>query len=67
MEEKEKEKCGCGDDHHHHEVSTDDIARHNHFMLNAIVKVLIDKKVIASDDINKAVADLQKMMQEKAK
>ena len=40
-----KEECGCEGEHHHHhhQISTDDIAKHNHLVLNAIVKVLIDK------------------------
>jgi len=63
------EECGCGHDHeeHHHEVSTDDIARNNHFVLNALVKVLIDKKVMEAEDINKAIADLQNRIKEKQK
>ena len=65
-----KEECGCdceGDHHHHHEISTDDIAKHNHLVLNAIVKVLIDKKLIEADDINKAAVEIQNMAREKNK
>jgi hypothetical protein len=59
-----EEKCGCNCSGHH-EISTDDIARHNNIIMNAIVKVLINKKIIEADDINKAVEELQNLSPEK--
>ncbi|MGM5482172.1 MAG: hypothetical protein ACQESF_01810 [Nanobdellota archaeon] len=61
----EEKKCGCGEEHHNHEVSTDELARHNHFMINTMIRALISKGVLSNDDINKAVDDLQKMASEK--
>jgi hypothetical protein len=52
------EECGCG--HDHHEVSTDDIARSNNHLLNALINALIEKKLVTEEDLDKSVKELQK-------
>jgi hypothetical protein len=57
----EEEKCGCGCEGHH-EVTTDEIARSNNLLLNALINALIGKKLVKEEEINKAAKELQKKM-----
>lgn len=58
----EEKECECGE---HHEITADELSRHNHFMINAMIRALIKKDILSNDDINDAVKELQEMASQK--
>lgn len=63
---KDKECCGggCGHNHHHHHPSIEDITYNNHFLLNTLIKHLIDKKIISKDELEQEISEVAKAQQE---
>ena len=45
------ENCDCGHDHPKQQISVQQIVEHNHILLNAMIGVLLDKKLISEQDI----------------
>ena len=57
-----KDDCECHEKKHNHQVSAEDLARHNNFLLNVLMGVLIDKKHLSEEDIQKKAEEMQKEM-----
>lgn len=45
------DNCDCGHDHQEHQISMQQIVEHNHILLNAMIGVLLEKKLISEQDI----------------
>lgn len=57
--EHKEDSCGCGhshgEGHGHSKYSVEDIAYNNHFVINALVGLLIEKKLISEKDLESAL------------
>ena len=65
MSDKEccnKEDCGCsheGHEHNHAQPNIEEIAYNNHFMINTLLALLIDKDVIKKDELEAKIKEIQ--------
>jgi hypothetical protein len=50
------EECGCGCEN---EISTEDIVAENNFCLNALIDLLIEKKVITKEEFEKKLSECE--------
>lgn len=57
-----EECCGCGHDHkpEDHKFSVEEIAMENNFCLNALIDLLIEKKVITKEEFADQLEKLSK-------
>ena len=46
------------------EISTDELSQHNNFLLNAVIDVLVDKKVFTEEELEAKVKELAKDVKE---
>lgn len=60
----DKECCGedCGCSHNHARPSIEDIAYNNHFLLNTLIGMLIEKKVISEAELRAKLDEIAKSM-----
>lgn len=53
-----KDNCDCGHDHNHQQISMQQIVEHNHILLNAMIGVLLEKKIISEQDIKAKLKEM---------
>jgi hypothetical protein len=55
-----KEECGdnCDCNHNHQQISMQQIVEHNHILLNAMIGVLLEKKLISEQDIKAKLKEM---------
>jgi len=61
--EEHKEKCEeekCGEECGSGKVTTEQLIEHNHFILNVLIELLIEKKVISEEELKSKVEEIQK-------
>jgi len=46
------------------DISTDELAQHNNFLLNAVIDVLVDKKVFTEEELEAKVKSLAEDVKE---
>lgn len=56
------EECECGDfkencDCDEEELSMEDIAESNHVVLNALIDLLVEKKIISEEELDKKIEE----------
>ena len=51
-------------DYNIEEISTDELSQHNNFLLNAVIDVLVDKKVFTEEELEAKVKELAKDVKE---
>ncbi len=69
MENNEKKDCGdcgCGHDHeqahehnHGHQVSVEELTKHNNFLLNVLIDLLVKKEVLSETEIRSRIEEIQ--------
>lgn len=54
------ENCeSCGHNHEHQQFGTEEIARHNNFLINVLIQTLVKKGVMSEEDLNETVKEIQ--------
>ncbi len=64
QEENTKECCGGNCGHNHAHPSVEEIAYNNHFMINTLISLLVDEKVISKEALE---TKIQKVQEEQLK
>ena len=41
------------------ELGSEELTEHNNFLINALIDLLIEKKIISEDEFNKKVSEMQ--------
>ncbi len=58
MEEKHEEhdhECGCDCGDHGKTITLEEVAYQNNFLLNALIQLLVDKKVLSEEELTKKI------------
>jgi hypothetical protein len=58
-EENKNETCGCNCNHNEEEIPVEDIVAENNILLNAVIDILIEKKIISEDDLRNKIAEME--------
>ncbi|MFT4313209.1 MAG: hypothetical protein ACMXYA_02280 [Candidatus Woesearchaeota archaeon] len=59
MSEDEKSCCGGGCHSHNEGPKIEEIAYNNHFMINTLISLLIDEKIISKEKLEEKIQQVQ--------